>query len=312
MSSESATQEKLALNVLYDLQYAPITFDFTTYLVLCESVRQLEGFKCINIKIKAGIFRNSSEKDHSVKKNEKEWRTKSIILDSCDLLPTISNVCISRISEQISGASYHLPPDYSAIVNGDARYTYALKDLLGLHRLGANIRSLISPEYAKHLTQKTLATDYITLTLRTSNHLVSRNVDLEEWYKFYHYLLEKGHKVYVIPDFEDVFANEYYKQYDWQVFPAASLDQRIRLAMYEGAQMNFSTSGGSTAMLLYSNAPYAIFDVANSASDIKKLTTEGLGLSIGGSCPWSLNSQRYFWEKSTFSYMLSAYEEMIH
>ncbi|MEQ9420000.1 MAG: hypothetical protein RIF37_03985 [Rhodospirillaceae bacterium] len=311
MTNENTAPIRDALRVLYDLHYAPITFDFTTYLVLCECVRQLEGFKVLDVTIKANQFRKLSDKDFSVGQSEKEWRLKSITVDSCDLLPTVANLRLLRDTAPTSGDAYHLPPNYQAITKGDARYTYALKDLLPLHKLGANVRSLKAPDHAKHLIQSVLGNGYITLTLRNSSHSTLRNIDLEEWYKFYCFLTQKGHEVFVIPDFEDMFTNRAYRNYDWQIFLAASLDQRIRLALYESALMNFSPSGGNSAMVVYSNAPYAIFDFINGVFDLEKLTTQALGLSIGESSPWALDSQKFYWEKSMFDYLIFAFEEMI-
>jgi hypothetical protein len=136
---------------------------------------------------------------------------------------------------------------------------------------------------------------------------VLRNIDLEEWYKFYCHLVGLGHKVYVIPDFEDMFSDREFNRYGWEVFPSASIDQRIRLALYEGALMNFAPSGGGSAMMVYSDAPYAIFDLINEVFDLQKLIKQGLGLQQGESCPWATASQKFYWEKSTFDYLVSVY-----
>ncbi len=300
--------ERHALKVLYDMRFAPVTFDFTTFLVVCDCLRQLEGFKILDITIRADGFRQKSTKDGLVQTPEKEWRVKSVLLDSCDLLPTAVNVRVIRDPRQVSPDSFHVPVNYQAIVTGKAMYPYLLKDVHPLYERGANPVVLTAPDHAKHLMNSTLGSGYVTLTLRTSNHLTKRNIDLEQWYKFYCYLVEKGHKVYVIPDFEDLFAERLCQEYDWDLFLPAAFDQRLRLALFEGALMNFATSGGSAAMMIYSNAPYAVFDFINDTYSINQVSKLQLGLAVGESCPWAQENQGYFWDKSTFEYLVSAYE----
>jgi hypothetical protein len=296
------------LKVLYDMRFAPITFDFTTFLVVCDCIRQLDGYNILDFTFRADEFRQGSTKDFLVQPAEKLWRLKNVVLDTCDLLPTAKNTRIIRDISQAAGDSFHIPANYQDITNQTAKYAYSLKDLLPIYELGANPIVLTAPEHAKNLINSRLGRGYITLSLRTSNHIQKRNIALEQWYKFYCYLIDKGHEVVVVPDFEDLFAQRLCQEYDWDLFLPPAFDQRLRMALYEGALMNFSTGGGTAAMAIYSNAPYAIFDLINDGWTIKQVTEMHLGLSVGESCPWALDNQRYFWDRSTFEYLVSAYE----
>ena len=91
----------------------------------------------------------------------------------------------------------------------------------------------------------------------------------------------------------------------------ASIDQRIRLALYEQALMNFMPSVGAAAMVLYSNAPYVYLDLASKVWSAEHVSEKQLSIPIGASPPWAGENQNMIWEESNFANLVNAYDQYI-
>ena len=77
---------------------------------------------------------------------------------------------------------------------------------------------------------------------------------------FYRYLRDSGRTVFVVPDQEDVFSAQKFELYDWQAYVPASLDIRLRAALYERASLSIRSNNGPTGMMFFSDAPLLAFD----------------------------------------------------
>ena len=297
-----------SFTAIYDLKRAPITFDFGTYLALIDCYRQLKGHHSINLIIKAGAFRKLTPRDLGMPVPEKQWRLKNIILDCCELLPSILDIQVVR-SDTDCGQNIDFPENYLKDPASLKRFPYYASDLYPFFNKGAQPRVFKAPEHAFTLIQNITRSPYITLTIRTSRHFSSRNVDLEDWYMFYRYLRESGYTVFVVPDQEDVFSARQFENYDWQAYEPASLDIRIRAALYERALLNICSTNGPTYMMFFSDAPLLAFDQFRGElfkpEDLKKM----LGLSPGEIWPWSGPHQRFTWQDSDFKSLVREFKE---
>ncbi|MEQ8736926.1 MAG: hypothetical protein RIC29_18540 [Rhodospirillaceae bacterium] len=304
---------KKILNVIYDLKFAPITHDFTTYLAWCESTRQIYGADEMFITIKANEYRSKTDKDLAIGRQEKDWRVKNVILDSCWLLPTITATTLLNSDVKVNAENYHLPQSYENFEADRLRYPINMKDLVSLYeKHGKCPKVLEAPSHAQHLIEQMAGHDFITLNLRYSHYAPDRNINLKEWYKFYNYLIEKDHEVLVVPDFEDACSKAEYKKYNWNVFLPACFDQRLRMALYGQAKMNFIASGGTGTMAVFSNKPYIVTDVAAPKTFGANFVSERqLGIPIGASPPWAGEKQSMIWEESTFATLVDAYDKFV-
>ncbi len=286
------------LKVVWDLRVAPITFDFAIYLAIVECIRQLRNEDSgIDITIRADEFRTLSSRDKMTSTHEKRWRLKNITLDLCELLPTIKSLTLT--SEDRGPFDY--PPDNPP----KNTIYYAARKVVEYHKWGANPIVLRAPAFASKVTSNSISKPYVTLTLRTSRFITARNIDQQEWYRFYGYLRSHGHKVVVVPDQEDYLGDRTYRRFDWEVYEPACMDIRLRLGLYENAIMNVGSSNGPVGAMFYSIAPVLQFDQLRGAVNGPLYWRLTNGFDVGQQYPWSGPNQRMTWTESTFDNLRS-------
>ena len=84
-----------------------------------------------------------------------------------------------------------------------------------------------------------------------------------------------------------------------------------RMALYEGAKMNFFVANGPAVLCLYSDAPYAVVGMygndegAHASRDRKYLDFEGM--KEGFQYPWANKNQRIFWTPDSLGNIEKAY-----
>lgn len=290
-----------SLRCVYDLRHAPVTFDFAVYLALADCARQLLKRDSIDLTIRTGEYRDFTPRDKETAAAEKDWRVQSILVDACALLPTISTLTVTNEDR----GPFEFP------LTADARFPYHAADVRRLWQKGADPKVLRAPEYAKQIVAKLLPRPYVTLTLRTSHHSPERNPNLAQWHQFHDWLTERGHQVIVIPDHEDVTGAREFLKYGWALHIGAAYDQRLRLALYEGAVMNVGSSNGPVATAFFSTAPMLQFDQLR-ASRFNRLKWRAmLGFSAGEQYPWSAPNQRMTWEDSDANTLRSHFESIM-
>jgi len=288
--------------VVWDTRQCPITFDFAFFLAAMDCYRQLScPDKDVQLMVQTKGFRSASARDTIMEEDEKAWRLKSVIRDTCDLLPSIKTLVLTQ-DEFPADETYNYP-NYQK-----GRVPYEAKDVAELFQMGAKPHVLTAPPFAKKVTK--FRKPFVTLTLRTSRFYQSRNADLGDWFKFYQYLRADGLTVMVVPDHEDVLVSQQYLQYDWFCYTPASLDIRLRFALYERAVMNFGSSNGPIGAAFLSNAPMLQFDQLRGGVVTKEFWANTNGFEVGGQFPWSKPTQRMTWTDSTFENLVSEWKSM--
>ncbi len=279
------------LRGLWNQAVSPVTFDFSTFLAALDCFRQIHSPNSgIDLNICAGGFREVGLRDQHMTMAEKRWRLKGVILDLCELLPTIRRLAVTPTIE----GSFAYP--------NDARASYWAKRLLEFHQQGANPRVLRAPAYAVEKIK--FPRPYVTMTLRTSNYFPDRNANLLEWHLFHQELRAAGFTVVVVPDQGDVLGQQIYKQFDWHTYEPACFDLRLRQALYENAIMNIGSSNGPVGMMFYSEAPVLQFDQLRGGVYGADFWRSSLGFPPGEQYPWSRPDQRMTWTDSTYENMV--------
>lgn len=292
-----------SLRVLYDLRYAPITFDFAIFLALAECVRQVKGAGCLDVTIRADGWRNQTARDRDMSLAEKQWRLKSITAACCEVMPTVANV---RVLKRPDPEAYDFPANHPTGYDPAYRPPYLARDVLRLYGMGADPRAYTAPAFA-HEAIAHIPKPYVTLTLRQSRHFAARNVDLEDWWAFHNHLCDDNHTVVVIPDTEDVMGERTFSMFGWNALEAASMDLRLRLALYENAMMNVCSSNGPGALMFYSKAPVIQFDQTRGGVFTPEKWLAANGFPVGGQYPWSAPNQRMTWTDSTYENLVSQF-----
>lgn len=287
------------IKAIWDLQLGPVTFDFAMYLARLDCYRQLhDPMGGIDLTIRVEGFRLSSLRDQAMAAIEKRWRLKNIILGLCDLLPSIQSL---TVTDEDRGP-FDFPPEYNK-----GRIEYYARSITTLFNQGASPAVMIAPAFATQLVAK--MGPYVTLTLRTSHYFPTRNVDLNDWFRFYTYLREHGIKVIVIPDQEDAIGARAYAQFKWATFSEASMDIGLRLALYERAIMNFGSANGPVAVAFLSTAPMIQFDQLRGDTVPATMWERMNNFGVGGQFPWSLPTQRMMWVDSTYDNLVEAWKQ---
>lgn len=311
-ATESSTNMKNShsnerLTAIYDMRYAPATFDFGTFLIIADCIRQIRNYGGMTVNILSHEFRSKTPRDVATSRAEKLWRISNIFQGVSSLLPSIKEFNINQDPPQKFDGNlfpYEWQPGYKEgyIVPYLARY------VLDLYREGANPNVLRASEMALTTINNLYGNNYITFTLRNSRQQDDRNTNLDEWYRFYQYIQAAGIQVVVIPDQEDLFTDKKFAAYPWQVFESAAINLDLRFALYENAMSNFCTSNGPCSLLFYSNCSVYQFDQLKGNNTQREFWTRNLGFEPGGNYPWCRKDQVMTWQPSEFKLLCQYFD----
>ena len=287
------------LNTYYDLKYGPCTFDFATYLVLANAVRQSIKHESMSVTIVCDRFRKKTYRDHKLLETHKDWRVKHILSRLPFLIPQVSNLdMVKKPLEEIKFPAF--PGGYPPHPQ-DTTWTMPIGiiDLEPFYNnKEINLRPFRSSEGAKDLINTVFNDNVITITLRTSKFEPLRNSNLSEWYKVYLELKKMKFRPIVIPDFDDYMGDQDFAKYDWEIYAPAVMDIDLRLALYEKSADNLCINNGTSTLLMFSDCRYHMFKIlteevsATSASHLKRT----IGIDIGEPLAFSTTDQQWIWE----------------
>ena len=258
-------QEKKDVNdyitAVYDLNVAPITYDFAYFLAAAELFalkNKKSAFIVLFVPQSEDKIENEvSDKYRStiVKQENSEydvqtfkWRFENIIFPLMSIYPACIGHSLlpkkSDASEAIKGKLLY-PEFYSERFPAADYYreVYASKNkFFGFSALIQGKRYIESWKKLNKITGKIVA-----ITLRQNNWDPSRNGKVDEWVKFAEFIKEKGYTPIFIPDTEACFERES-RLDDFIVFEAPCWNIGIRMALYEEVDLNFFTVSGTAAI----------------------------------------------------------------
>jgi len=298
----------MRLNVYYDLKYAPATFDFGSYLVFCNAVRQAMGIKSMGVTIVADQFRKLTIREKSTSEGAMKFRVRHILSKLPFLIPEVDsfNITTSPL-KKIEFPSF--PPSYPHVPNGPDPIPYGHPHLHQFYgKKGINLRPFKAPEQAKFFVDNIFGDDVITISLRTSHFQTERNSNLDEWYKVYLELKKLKFRPVVIPDFDDYMNDKHYDKYDWEIFLAATFDIDLRLALQEKAINNLAVNHGSGIPMVHSDCPYYMFkwvteSVRSTSAELHKYN---FLMDYGDDLKFAAPNQHNIWETDDADIILKA------
>jgi hypothetical protein len=303
------------LNVYYDTRFAPVTFDFATYLVLADIVRQKHKLDALSLHITIAGFRNSTIREKSYDLDTKIWRARHLLLGISHLIPSIKSVEFSHLPfAEIKLPSF--PPSYPpsrAEVNRNI-FPYLYKDLSSFRGMDYDFRPFVAKSIAQQYVSKIYNIDsrpLCTITLRTSNQQTERNSELARWYELADRLSSRGARVLVIPDFEDLVGSQSCREFAWEIASEIAFDADLRLALYSLSRMNYCVLNGVIVPLMHSNYPLTI--VKPLVPEVHQTTEEWLknifGVSYGENFWWFGANQQLYWIAESDEGFLSLLEQ---
>jgi len=290
-------KDEQRLTAIYDMQYAPATFDFGTFIVLADCIRQIRKYTGISVHVLSQEFRLKTARDTSTTQVEKIWRISNIFQGVSSLLPSIKGFNINQGPPQAFTGNL-FPYEWTPAYKEGYFVPYLARYVLDLYREGANPNVLRASEMASAHIRKLYGANYITITLRNSLHQSERNTNLDVWFKFYKYVDALGVQVVIVPDQEDLLSNREFSKYPWPVFESAAISLDLRFALYENSSANFCSANGPCSLMFYSNCSVYQFDQLKGTKTQAEFWSRILGFESGGNYPWSRADQVMTWQPS--------------
>jgi len=298
----------MKLNVYYDLKYCPITFDFTSFLVTSNAIRQSIGYKTMGVTIVCDGFRKQSPRDLETTIEQKRWRVSHILSKLPFLIPEVDSVTVT--DSPLSGLQFPaFPGGYPPAPGTSWEFPYLTSEFIQFYNTDINLRPFKSSEGAKKLINNLFDDNVITISLRNSKFVPERNSNLDEWYKVYQELKKKKFRPIVIPCFDDYMGDKTFANYDWEIFDPAVIDVDLRLALYEKAFDNLCINNGPSTLITQSDCRYKYFKfitegVKNTSAEHHKLL---FGINPGENHAFAMESgQDLFWETDNADVILKA------
>ena len=163
-----------------------------------------------------------------------------------------------------------------------------------------------APTDSLKIIQEKYGKNYITISLRTKLFQSLRNSNLQSWHAVCDYIASKGFQLIILPDFEDYFNAQSFKEMKHPVAHEAMLDLNLRMALYENAKHNLAVSGGASPLLLCSKVPYSIFKwvVPGISSCSPEHHRNFNGLNFGEKVWFMRDSQSLLWADDSIDFVM--------
>jgi hypothetical protein len=299
------------LVAFYDLHISPVSFDFLHFLVCAQRKAENKPFHVVIVPGQADGYKPNDHKP--ISKAEKDWRVHHIFVPLAKSADATITLAPSREfaagirAENVFPVGYEI--DYP-------RHHYTLGAALWAFRHGGTPKFQASARAKEHIAKYLGHHDnVVTLTLRKANNDI-RNSKFEAWLDFANHLTNHGYHPVFIPDTEDALGHGSGFGY---VCRQASVDLDLRLALYDAAVMNCSSSGGPFVANLFDDSrPYLYFmkvheeawrvvdGVRHWQPDQKFF--EGQSLPPGTQYPLSNLRRRIVWEEESAERLIAEFE----
>lgn len=272
------------LEVLYDLNFAPGSYDFLCAMVNIENARKSNGYSRVQVNFKAGQnqgFRPTDiiELSHAYKK---------LMLNNVarPLLEMFAFTEVPEVSDQAS------------------QFQYLPRESLDLYRETGRMAHYQPNAEALRWAQQFRDMPFV-ITLREAEHHPRRNSRIDEWAKFAKTL--PGRVIFVR---DTIKANEPVEGFE--ICPEASIDVHKRMALYQKARMNFSVCTGPIMLAAFTRTIpyiYLLTPAPGYTPYNREWQEEAIGLY--GQYPWhDPKTQRVEYADDTFEEISRIYQEM--
>ncbi len=283
----------------YDFKQAPITFDFTNFIVSASALATMQSRMSFDLVLIADDWRKVTPRELAYTDADRQWRLWNLINQIVQVVPNLGDFTITRrpIGE-VAVASF--PTFYHPHHTPQIPYLYSLP--MDAHKAGANVRAFRPSAHALKIIDRMFPDQHnlVTLTMRKAGHDATRDSNLDAWLQFYRELKAKGFRPIIVPDQDDTLDQRTIARLDWEVFESASMSVDLRLALYTRSRMNYLTNNGIIGILLFSQAPFCWYSVIVEGTWVASPQYyENMGISVGSKFPWLDGNQHMFWKPDT-------------
>lgn len=237
----------------YDLNKSPATYDFTHWLANVEFIRKNENDPSLQVGFILGD-RQKTERDISFSAERKLWRLHNLLVPLCRAVPSVNGYAVGCGGKQTIGY---------APIQPIARKCFD------------------APPDAKIVAKTWQKGKYVTISIRRMDFQEYRNSNLDEWRRVAKWLQAHSYYVVIVPETEDCLSGAVSMPEFDQCWPAA-INPMVRLALYQGAAMNYFVCGGPFSLALYSASPFYMCKLFHPKYEaVKPETHKRLGLYPG-------------------------------
>jgi hypothetical protein len=269
--------------VCYNLNKAPMNWDFIIWLVDREMDRRREGAPA---PLKVGFYRSETN----------------------DYRPAYCDLMLNRVMRPLLPLIGAVEDERAT--KGRLIEFYAPRYISEAARKGEPVPILKPSEMARAWADKLLAAGKapVTITLREAEHFTWRNSDIAAWIKFANYLKQQGERVIFVRD--TALADGPIAGFE--VNPQASRSVDYRMALYEKARANLFGSNGPQGLAMFSDRPFLSFHQLNQYDNYEanrpQWWTENMGISEGEQFPWFEKGQRFVYKSDTYENLCEEWE----
>ncbi|MGE4219787.1 MAG: tetratricopeptide repeat protein [Alphaproteobacteria bacterium] len=307
------------LTAFYDLQVAPVTFDFVVFLTLAEMARRRSGAQGLHVVILPGPAEGFRADDVSYDADNKSWRLHNIMLPALGLMETPPAVTLCRRRDEAaaleSGLSGPVFPEGYRVAAPRGEFLWS--GIAAAHARGESIPRLRATAQARAYMREWLAPQVqgrktVTITLRESSHAPARNSDLSAWAEFAHSLDSARFIPVVIRDTEAAFGPIPNALTGFPLCAEAAIHLDLRLALYEQAHINLMVVNGPGILCwLSAEARFLMFKCANAAwANTRDIYWNTVGIARGGQIHGTGSFQRLVWDGDEPATIRTAFETL--
>lgn len=268
----------------YDLEQAPMCFDFLPWLLDREMERVRENAPApLKIAFTSPPPSRLVLEDHRL-------MFYNVMLPMLDMVGAVLDQRAAKARKQID--FYCFRPVVEAVRNGEA--------IPLLKPWGVAVKQAMKIVAGR---------PPITITLREAFHTPYRDSNKEAWIRFARELRDAGERVVFLRDTSK--ADEPLE--DFETCPDASRNIHLRLALYEQSKCNLFVPNGPMTIALCSTAPWLMVGtVTDDIQDCPVNTatwTDFHAVAPGEQFPWSRSNQRIVWEHDDYENIRAAWDE---
>ena len=310
-----------ALQFIFDLSVAPLTFDFISYLAAADMMRRRQRLSHMDVLFVAGDYRGVRrelpEYEAIVDAQMRIWRVRNVLAPALALLPSVRSYsyCASREQAEVlisANPSHVYPADY--LLNFPCQPVKSM-----IHEAARNGEAVWPMLRATEAAKRFVATYIeriaqgrrpVVISLRNYKFAPGRNSRTAEWLRFADELDSARYAPIFVPDIEIAMTATPNDFGGHAVCVAACWNIEIRMALYEAAWLNMGIMHGPMELCWYNEAAcYAIFIEPGTepTNSIAALTEHGH--RVGYDLDFATARQHMYWQADTLVNIRRAFAE---
>lgn len=286
----------------YNLKQNPLSYNFLEFIIYLLLLS-----KQTKKKVKLYLFKNNYKSLPREGNISDDWRFNNIILQSLTLSKSFSQINI--FDKEVR--NFPMKSKFNTVIYDRSTFKNILSNINNINNIidfNSENFDLLNKWCQNNELDKN---KIVTLTIRTKKDSLSRNSNLDEWKKFYKYLINKNYSPVFIDDLEGPYKNEInYKKFT--NCEPAQYNLFFRLYLYKFSKINyFVNTGPAIISNLVINNNYVYIKPLSNNDWTKQKDFDTMGFKKNENINYLNN--KYFrkikWELDKFESLKETFEE---